>query len=140
MKTPFMRTPYNYDRDVASDESGLSCPEPTMAQQQFREETDINTILERFGRTGEFIAPLRMPEYGDYTQVTDYHTAMNAVLAAQADFEALPAKLRSRFDNNAGKFVDFVMDDSNREEAIRLGLIEAPKPVVQAETTPPKAE
>lgn len=135
-KAIFIRTPYNYDTDEVSNETGLTCPEPTMAQQQFRDEADINTIMERFGRTGELIAPVRMPEYGDFSGINDYHTAMNAVIDAQASFDALPAKIRSRFDNDPGKFVEFCLDENNREEAINIGLIEAVnKPVVQADAT-----
>lgn len=126
MKIPFMRTPYNYDRDEVSNDTGLFCCDPTLAQQQFKDESDINTILERFGRTGEVIAPVRMPEYGDYTQVVDYHTALNAVISAQSSFDSLPAKVRARFDNNPGKFVEFCLDDNNRQEAIDLGLVDAP--------------
>lgn len=138
MKIPFMRTPYNYDRDAASDDSGLVCPEPTMAQQQFKDEADINTIMERFGRTGELVAPVRVPEYGDFSQVVDYHSAMNAVRSAQEGFMAMPANIRARFNNDPGRFVDFVMDEGNRAEAIALGLIEKPaEPVV---VTPPQAE
>ena len=135
-KSIFIRTPYNYDTDEVSNETGLVCPEPTMAQQQFRDEADINTIMERFGRTGELIAPVRMPQYGDFTGVSDYHTAMNAVIEAQTSFDALPAKVRARFDNDPGRFVEFCLDDNNRDEAVKLGLV-APKvePVVPAEAT-----
>ncbi len=126
MKIPFLRTPYNYDRDVASNDSGLECLDPTMAQQQFREECDINTIMERFGRTGELIAPVRMPQYGDFDGVNDYHSAMNAIVEAQTAFEALPAKVRARFSNDPAEFLEFVYNEENREEAIRLGLVEAP--------------
>ena len=125
MKIPFLRTPHNYDRDIASNESGLECLDPTMAQQQFREECDINTIMERFGRTGELIAPVRMPQYGDFDGVNDYHSAMNAIVDAQQNFDALPAKLRARFSNDPAEFIDFCMNEDNREEAIRLGLVEA---------------
>jgi phage internal scaffolding protein len=130
MKPLFLRTPYNYDRDLASDESGLACPEPTLAQQQFRDEADINTILERFGRTGELIVPVNVPEFGDYTEVGDYHSAMNMILEAQSAFDALPARIRKEFDNDAGRFVDFVMDENNRDKAVEMGLIEAPKAIV----------
>ena len=130
MKPLFLRTSYNYDRDLASDESGLACPEPTLAQQQFRDETDINTILERFGRTGELIVPVNVPEFGDYTEVGDYHSAMNMILEAQSAFDALPARIRKEFDNDAGRFVDFVMDENNRDKAVEMGLIEAPKAIV----------
>jgi phage internal scaffolding protein len=130
MKPPFLRTPYNYDRDVVSDESGLACPEPTLAQQQFRDETDINTILERFGRTGELIVPVSVPEFGDYTEVGDYHSAMNMIIEAQSAFDALPARIRKEFDNDPGRFVDFVLDENNRDKAVEMGLIEAPKAIV----------
>ena len=43
-KAPFLRTPYNYDTVAASNESGLGCEDPTLTQQQFAEESDINTI------------------------------------------------------------------------------------------------
>ena len=130
MKPPFLRTLYNYDRDLASDESGRACSEPTLAQQQFRDEADINTILERFGRTGELIVPVNVPEFGDYTEVGDYHSAMNMIIEAQSAFDALPARIRKEFDNDAGRFVDFVMDENNRDKAVEMGLIEAPKAIV----------
>jgi phage internal scaffolding protein len=125
MKIPFLRTPYNYDRDAASNDSGLECLDPSMAQQQFREECDINTIMERFGRTGELIAPIRMPQYGDFDGVNDYHSAMNAIVEAQSAFDQLPAKVRARFSNDPAEFLEFCFNEENRDEAIRLGLVEA---------------
>lgn len=130
MKPPFLRTPYNYDRDLVSVESGLGCDDPTLAQQQFRDEADINTILERFGRTGELVVPVNLPQFGDYSEVSDYHTAMNMIIQAQDSFDALPAKIRAEFDNDAGKFVDFVMDENNRAKAVEMGLVQAPKAIV----------
>jgi phage internal scaffolding protein len=125
MKVPFLRSAYNYDRDAVSDETGLSCPEPTMAQQQFRDECDINTIMEKFGQTGQVPTSARMPQYGDFTGITDYHTAINAVIQAEESFGAMDAKIRARFDNDPGRFVEFCLDENNRDEAIKLGLIEA---------------
>jgi len=135
-KSIFIRTPYNYDTDEVSNETGLVCPEPTMAQQQFREEADINIIMERFGRTGELVAPVRLPQYGDFTGVTDYHSAMNAVVEAQASFDSLPANIRARFQNDPAQFVEFCLDDSNRHEAVKLGLVQPRiEPAEPAEAT-----
>lgn len=119
----FLRTPYNYDTMEASDASGLECLEPTLAQQHERDECDINTIVRRFGLTGELPNGVRAPSYGDFTEATDYHTAMNAVIAANNSFMQLPADVRARFNNDAGAFVDFCSDDKNRDEAKKLGLI-----------------
>ncbi|WNK14124.1 MAG: internal scaffolding protein [Microvirus sp.] len=123
VSVPFLRTPYNYDTMEASDASGLSCPEDSLAQQHARDESDINTIVKRFGLTGELPTGARMPQYGDFTGATDYHSALNAVILADQAFMQLPADIRSRFNNDAGAFVDFCSDDNNRAEAIRLGLV-----------------
>lgn len=119
----FLRTPYNYDTNEASDASALSCSEPSLAQQSGKEEADINTIVRKFGLTGQLPDNVRMPTYGDFSDVVDYHTAMNAVVTAQRSFDALPADIRTRFNNDPGAFVDFCSDDKNRDEAIKLGLI-----------------
>ena len=119
----FLRTPYNYDTMEASNVSALFCEDPSLAQQHARDESDINTIVKRFGLTGELPSGVRAPTYGDFADVTDYHTAMNAVIAAHESFMQLPADVRTRFNNDAGAFVDFVSDDSNRAEAEKLGLV-----------------
>lgn len=125
MKTSavFLRTPYNYDVMEASNASALFCEDPSLAQQHARDESDINTIVKRFGLTGELPSNVRTPTYGDFEDATDYHTALNAVRAADAAFMELPAHIRTRFDNDAGAFVDFVSDESNRDEAVKLGLV-----------------
>lgn len=125
--------PFNYDADAASAATGLRCIEPTMTQQQFREEVDINTILRRFRLTGEMPSDVRMPTYADFTDVYDFHTAANAVAQAREAFETMPANVRTRFHNDPGEFVDFCSREENRAEAARLGLIPMPKP---AETPP----
>lgn len=119
----FLRTPYNYDTMEVSNETGLSCPEETLAQQHAKDECDINTIVRRFGLTGELPNGVRAPQDGDFTAATDYHTAMNAVIAANNSFMQLPAQVRARFNNDAGAFVDFCSDEKNRAEAKALGLI-----------------
>lgn len=128
----FLRTEYNYDRDLASDESGLLCPEgSSLTKQSFAEECDINTIVHRFGLSGELPTGVRMPTYADFADVPDYHTAMNALAAANEAFEQMPAVVRARFNNDPGLFVDFCSDEKNRDEAIRLGLV-VPESAIQA--------
>lgn len=128
-----------YDADQASLDSGLKCEDASLAQQQFKDECDINTILERFGVTGELPSARAVPQYFDATQITDYHTAMNQVVAAQAAFMELPAKVRARFENSPEQFIAFVEDESNREEAVRLGLVAASEQAVEAVQESPKA-
>lgn len=136
MKTPFLRTNYNYDRNVASNESGVACEEPSLAQQQFKDECDINNILRQFNITGQLPTSPLSPRYGDFTGIVDYQSALNAVIAAEDGFMTLPAETRAMFGNDPEQLIHFLADEGNRAEAEKLGLVD-PKPVVSdpVETT-----
>jgi len=127
MKTPFLRTAYNYDRDAASNESGLACEEPSLTQQHFKDETDINNILRQFNITGLLPEAPLSPRYGDFSGIGDYQSALNAVIAAEDEFMALPAEIRARFENDPAQLIDFLGNENNRSEAEKLGLLDVPK-------------
>ncbi|QXP08168.1 MAG: internal scaffolding protein [Arizlama microvirus] len=123
LAVPFLRTAFNYDRDLASLESALECADASMTQQSFQEECDINTIVRRFGLTGQLPVGVRAPTFGDFTGVFDFQSALGAVRDAEQAFNRMPADVRSRFGNDPNAFVNFCSDDRNREEAERLGLV-----------------
>jgi len=138
-KLPFVRNPYNYDMDEVSNETGLKCEDKSLAQQHMRDECDINVIVERFGVTGQLPVKAIEPSYGDFSGVTDYHTALNKIKAAEAEFMALPAKLRAKFDHNPNALLNFLENEANRDEAIQLGLIDGEPvaaPIVSSVETP----
>ena len=146
---PFLRTPYNYDRDAASNESGLACEEPSLTQQHFKDETDINNILRQFNITGMLPEAPLSPRYGDFSGIVDYHTALNSVIAAQSEFDGLPAQIRARFNNDPAELIEFLDDEKNRDEAVKLGLLDVPKAestvtpldvTVLGDTNPTKSE
>jgi phage internal scaffolding protein len=120
--------------DQASDETGLKCLDKSLTKQSFAEEADINTIVRRFLLDGQMPNNVRMPTYGDFTNVTDYHTAMNAVAQANEAFDQLPAAVRLRFHNDPAEFVEFCSNDENRQEAVKMGLV--PPPPIEPATTP----
>lgn len=134
-KVTKVRSPLNYDTDSVSRETGLSCPEPTRAQQQFKDEVDINTIAKQFGMTGRLPECVRMPTFEDFSDVVDYQTALNASRRAAQAFMEMPANVRERFQNDPQRFLEFCSNDANRAEAISLGLI--PSPPVSASVPPP---
>ena len=68
-------------------------------------------------------SPSAEPMYGDYSSVSDFHAAQNLIAEATQTFDLLPASLRKRFDNDPAKLLAFLEDDSNREEAVKLGLV-----------------
>jgi len=135
MKNPtvFLRTQFNYDHNAASNASGLVCEEPTRAQQHHKDECDINVILERFGKTGQLPVNAISGNYGDFSGVHDYHTAMNTLIAVESEFAALPANIRNRFANDPANLVQFLDNPNNRAEAESLGLVNI-SPMANIET------
>jgi phage internal scaffolding protein len=124
-KVPFLRTAFNYDRDAASNESGLVCDDESLAIQSAEEESNINTIVRRFGLTGQLPGQVAMPRYGDFTNIPDFHTAMNLIRQTQDEFMRIPADIRARFENDPQQLMDFLEDDGNRDEAVKLGLVKS---------------
>lgn len=120
----FVRSAYNYDTDAVSRETGLVCEEETRTQQQFAEECDINTIVRRFGLTGELPQDVKVPLEGDYIDaVTDYQSALNMVIKADDSFMEMPADVRARFNNDPQRLMEFVQDGRNAQEARKMGLL-----------------
>ena len=103
---------------------GITFTEPTKTQQQFEEECNINSIVKRYRETG-VITHLahENPLYGDFSEVLNYQDALSIVIDVEAKFEALPASLRKRFDNDPAQMLEFLQDESNYEEAVELGLL-----------------
>lgn len=129
--------------DILSEKTGLTCFDDSLTQQQFKEEADINTIVNRFLKTGVLPTPTSFPQYVDFEGVFDYQSAMNLVRAADESFMRMDAKVRARFNNSPQEFLEFFANPENAQEAIRLGLaIPQPSAVTQVteEATPSKAE
>lgn len=124
---PFVRSAYNYNRDEASDESALECPEPSLTKQEFVEECDINVIIKRFGLGMELPENARVPVNSEFEEVFDFQSAMNAVVNAREQFMLFPAHVRARFHNDPAEMIDFVSNAENRDEAIKLGLVPRPR-------------
>lgn len=130
-----VKNPITYDRDKNSDLAKLVFTRPSRTQQSFRDECDINSILRQFNVTGQLPVGSVQPQYGDFSGITDYQSALNAVMAAQDSFLALPAKVRARFDNDPALFVEFASDEANKDEMKALGLFRE-EAAVAAVTSP----
>jgi phage internal scaffolding protein len=130
-----VKNPITYDPDENSDRSKLIFTRPSRTKQSFRDECDINHILRQFNVTGQLPVGSVQPQYGDFSGITDYQSALNAVMAAQDSFLQLPAKVRAKFDNDPALFVEFASDEANRDEMKALGLLH--EETVQAVVTSP---
>ncbi len=115
-KSPIPRNAYSPRQSVVSP-----CGE-NAAQQQFKEDCDVNIIMQRFQKTGAIDhVSKHQPEYG-FASPTDYHESMNIVTSAQSMFNDLPSKLRNEFHNNPQALLEFVQDPKNADRAAELGL------------------
>lgn len=103
--------------------------EPSLTRQEFKQECDINTIMERYEATGTVSHVNRQqPVYLDTTLYPGLQGAMDAFREASRAFAALPARVRAEFDNDPEKFVDFAADEKNVERMREWGLAEPAKP------------
>jgi phage internal scaffolding protein len=137
-----VKNPITYDRDKNSALSTIKFSKPSLTKQSFRDECDINNILFKFNVTGQLPVGSVQPQYGDFSGITDYQSALNAVMAAQDSFLALPAKLRAKFGNDAAAFVEFASDEANKDEMKALGLLreETAQAVVTSPSEPVPGE
>ncbi|WNK13970.1 MAG: internal scaffolding protein [Microvirus sp.] len=100
-----------------------------------RDDADINIIISRYQKSG-VLPPISRgePFYGDVSEFSGLADAMIKIKEADELFMTYPAEVRERFDNDKVKFVDFLDNPDNRDEAIELGLIL--KPVVPETPAP----
>lgn len=108
--------------------------EPTMTQQQFGEDSDINNIMEKYKKTGFLPVTGQSGIYADLTDIPDYKTALETVIHAEEAFMALPSEVRQRFGNDPQKLINFLSEPKNYDEGVKLGLINkgaTPQPEAQ---------
>lgn len=98
-------------------------------KQSFRDECDINNLMDNWRATGNMAHTNQTPPvYGDFSDVTDYQTAVLQVQAATEGFASLSARLRARFHNSPEELLAFTSDPENLEACVELGLLEDPDP------------
>lgn len=104
----------------------LICETPSVTQQCHKAECDIHNILRKYDKTG-LITHINnnSASYDDFTSAADYHAAMNVIAEASSAFASLPSELRLQFNNDPGSFMEFIHNDENYDEAVKLGLVRA---------------
>lgn len=100
-----------------------------MTQQGDASEADINVIVGRFLKTGQLPQVQSQPLYGDFTNADDFRSMQDKLKAANDAFSEIPAKIRSRFNNDPAEFIEFASNKDNLPELRKLGLApEEPPP------------
>jgi len=94
----------------------------SLTKQSFTDECDINNIMRKYQKTGA-IEHVNKHEasYGFATSDT-FQESLEIVAKAKNMFEELPSSIRTKFENDPSKFLDFVQNPENLTEMRELGL------------------
>ena len=117
--------PMDYATDVGYDPTQPDAAlEASLTEQSFKDQCDINNIVKQYERTG--LMPHQRPNepvYGDISDAPTFLEAQNIVVAGKEAFAALPAHVRDRFQNDPARYLAFMDNDENYDEAVKLGLV-----------------
>lgn len=111
---------------LVREATAISFADPSLTQQHFARDADLNTIIKRYGITDGAIPPAALdPKYfGDFTDEADFRDHLERIRNAENRFNALPANIRGMFDNDMIFMHDWVTAPENAEEAVKLGLLQ----------------
>lgn len=99
-----------------STHEGVVFTGASLTQQHFKEECDINHILEMYTKTGELPVNPHEMRYADVSEISDYATMRAALAQADNDFLDLPARVRERYNNDTVEFLDAIATEDGRRE------------------------
>jgi phage internal scaffolding protein len=113
----------------------------SLTQQHFKDECDVINIIKKHDRNGIIEHVQRgQARYGDFSEVAGYREALDLIRDAQDEFMTIPSDIRKKFDNDPGKFYEFVSNPDNKEELKQMGFIEPQKVVASSSTTQAPSE
>lgn len=119
--------------------------EPTRTQQQYKDQVNINNIMDRYKKTGT-IAHIRNAASGTYmdlTEIPDLQGSLMQIKKAELAFLEIPAQVRLKFNNDPSQLITYLKDSKNHDEAIQLGLMvkrDEPNPKPNDATQPPASQ
>lgn len=107
--------------------------EPSLTKQSFKNECDINLLMKKFKKimNADYLTQYNGyvgGQFGDFSEVSDYRSALEQVRSAQAVFDALPAVVRKQFAHDPAEFLDFCQNPANAGKLVEWGLaVEKPQ-------------
>lgn len=107
--------------------------QPTMTQQHFRDECDVNSIMKRYAQTG-ILPQAQGAIFADVAEYGDYREMLHKIMEVDSAFALLPSGTRAMFQNDPSLVYEFIANPANLDKAIELGLL--PKPDVPRQEAP----
>lgn len=109
--------------------------------QAFKDQCDINRIMQKALATGMVPSNGKQPVYGDFASMPDFQQAQDIYIRSKQQFASLDAKVRAKFNNQPAAFLEWASNPANAKEMAALGLMkpDAVQRVANEENTPPTA-
>lgn len=121
---PFFKTPHNHNRNAESARVATENNGKSLTDQSFKDEADINVIMERYGKgaTPNVVLP---EHFGDAFQIPTLLEARTRIAENNATFYLLPANIREEFLNDPARWEQRIIEDvntGNLDDLERMGI------------------
>lgn len=128
-----MSTKMIYGYQMRPPSVGTVNDEPSMTQQHYANEVNINDIMRKYSQTGYLTDPTKQARreamFGaSVDQNMSYHDMQIKMQEIDDEFMQIPAHIRKYFKNDPMELMKFLADPENRVAAQKLGLIPCPEP------------
>lgn len=117
------------------DRVSIDCSQDGLTKQEFKDDCDINKIMDKYQRTGVIN---HLAKHGEqYGEIVAADLMEAHLISEQAGvmFRELPSSLRNRFNGSPVEFLEFVQNPENRDEMIEMGLMEKPRETLKPPET-----
>lgn len=110
------RQPKTRPKQSFKDSSGLT-------EKHHGETVKIQNILKQYQNTG-FVSHTAktQPIYGDMASAPDFYQAQCILAETSSMFEEVPATIRKQFENDPGKYLEFIQNPENKEAMTEMGI------------------
>lgn len=117
-----MKTKIN-EYGINTENKGLTFPPDTRVQQKYKDESNVNKIVQKFAHGQMPLGNNNDPIFMDISEIPDYQDMLNHVAHTNNEFAKLPSKLRAHFENEPSKMIAWLKDPENLTMARKFGLI-----------------
>lgn len=125
LQKPFWKTPFNHDTNAESDLATTPFEDEHLTDQSFKDEVDINQIVQRAIRGQQVLVPPPEAYGADLTKPLTWQQINDIWAENAANFYRLDPELRGEFLNQPARWMDAAkraMDKGDLEECRRIGI------------------
>lgn len=129
-------TPYNHDTLERARAGALVCNDKSLTDQSFKEDADINVIIDKILKSGKQV-DIVLPEHFGIDNRVDLHEARSQIAKSNATFYNLDPRVREEFNHDPARWEQQVLKDlyaGNVDNLKRMGIQVEKRPA-----EPPKA-